>query len=312
MRGPTDDAAAKLARTGRPSEAPLVAVVGDAAFDIHLLLEDAANTDEKLTATGGFRGLGGTGANAAAAIVRVGGRARLHATVGSDLVGRWIEGELARIGIDTAGVVRADGRSTVAVIVHRPDGRTVIVDRGVADAFGDLAPTTIGRGAVLGYLSAVPVSIAARCLEAAISPLVVGLEVRQRDELAALGSVTKVASILDRAWVILTNEAGAAMLADHMDRFRQTNVVVTRGAAGARLMRHGLPPLDIAAPAVEVVDATGAGDCFAGTLCRFLAVGVDIERAVRLATVAASLSTQAMGAQGDVPDETRLLAATGS
>ena len=146
MRGPTDDAAAKSAIAGPPSEAPLVAVVGDAAFDIHLQLDDATNTDEKLTATGGFRGLGGTGANAAAAIVRLGVRARLHATVGSDLVGRWIEGELTRIGIDTAGVVRADGRSPVAVIVHRPDGRTVIVDRGVADAFGDLTPTTVGSG----------------------------------------------------------------------------------------------------------------------------------------------------------------------
>ena len=298
MRGPTDDAAAKSAIAGPPSEAPLVAVVGDAAFDIHLLLDDAANTDEKLTATGGFRGLGGTGANAAAAIVRLGVRARLHATVGSDLVGRWIEGELTRIGIDTAGVVRADGRSPVAVIVHRPDGRTVIVDRGVADAFGDLTPTTVGSGAVLGYLSAVPVSIVARCLEAAISPLVIGLEARQDEELAAFGSVTEVAMILDRALVILTNEAGGKMLERYVDRFRQTTLVITRGAAGARLVRPAQTPLDIAAPAVAVVDATGAGDQFAGTLCHGLATGISIEGAVRLATGAASESIQALGAQG--------------
>ena len=132
----------------------------------------------------------------------------------------------------------------------------------------------------------------------AISPLVIGLEARQDEVLAAFGSVTEVAMILDRALVILTNEAGGKMLERYVDRFRQTTLVITRGAAGARLVRPAQTPLDIAAPAVAVVDATGAGDQFAGTLCHGLATGISIEGAVRLATGAASESIQTLGAQG--------------
>jgi len=59
----------------------------------------------------------------------------------------------------------------------------------------------------------------------------------------------------------------------------------------------------IPAPHVDVVDATGAGDCLAGALCHFLAGGRLLEEALRLAVVAASLSTRGLGANGALPTE---------
>jgi 2-dehydro-3-deoxygluconokinase len=49
------------------------------------------------------------------------------------------------------------------------------------------------------------------------------------------------------------------------------------------------------------VDATGAGDCFAGNLLARLAQGDDWPQAVRYANAAAALSVQGFGAVAPLP-----------
>jgi sugar/nucleoside kinase (ribokinase family) len=294
---------------GDVAKTPLVAVVGDAAIDIHLMVEDWEQTDEKVDASRGLRLVGGTGANAAAAIVRLGGRSRLHASIGSDLIGEWIEAELASVGVDTSRLVRRAARSTLAIIIHGDGRRRVIVDRGVADQLDDVDPAEVSRGSALTYLSGVPIPYVEWMLNARTGPVVVGFEARQAHALAALGSPSAITTLLDRAATIVTNVAGAAALTDVIPKLRHAHVVVTRGASGARLIRRGQVSLDVPAPPVTAEDATGAGDCFAGTLCRFLAVGTSIERSVTLATTAATLSTRRLGAQAGLPSMDELIEA---
>jgi ribokinase len=57
----------------------------------------------------------------------------------------------------------------------------------------------------------------------------------------------------------------------------------------------------ITPPAVTVVDSTGAGDTFVGALAAELARGADVLSASRMAVVAASLSTQSLGATAGMP-----------
>jgi sugar/nucleoside kinase (ribokinase family) len=56
-------------------------------------------------------------------------------------------------------------------------------------------------------------------------------------------------------------------------------VVVTRGAAGATAFGTA-GPLHAAAPAAEMVDATGAGDVFAAGLLDALSAGAAMDRAL--------------------------------
>ena len=66
---------------------------------------------------------------------------------------------------------------------------------------------------------------------------------------------------------------------------------------------HGRKP--VAALQVEAVDATGAGDCFAGSLLARRCKGDSWEDAVRYANVAAALSTLGYGAVEACPARSR-------
>jgi ribokinase len=73
-------------------------------------------------------------------------------------------------------------------------------------------------------------------------------------------------------------------------------VIVTLGARGALLL-DGDAVTQVAAPAVEAVDTTGAGDCLCGTLAARLAAGDPLGAALEVAVEAASLSTLTPGAR---------------
>jgi len=83
-------------------------------------------------------------------------------------------------------------------------------------------------------------------------------------------------------------------------------LLVTLGSTGAVLVRRGKPPIDIKAPKVKAVDATGAGDALNGALAAALASGLDLEAAARRAVVAASLSVMRPGAREGMPTRTEL------
>ncbi len=77
-------------------------------------------------------------------------------------------------------------------------------------------------------------------------------------------------------------------------------VVVTLGAEGV-LFSTGTTITRVAAPVVEAVDTTGAGDCFVGWFSTGIAEGLSVEEAVRRACQAASLAVTRPGAQDGMP-----------
>ena len=77
-------------------------------------------------------------------------------------------------------------------------------------------------------------------------------------------------------------------------------VMVTLGEQGARVINVN-DDTPIAAPQVPVVDTTGAGDCFCGTLAAALAAGTDLKAAATVAVGAASQAVQSLGALSAIP-----------
>jgi 2-dehydro-3-deoxygluconokinase len=90
------------------------------------------------------------------------------------------------------------------------------------------------------------------------------------------------------------------------------NVAVTCGAAGVHLSGPDVETWIEAVPPSSVVDQTGAGDAYVGTLTARLVLGDDLLWAARQAAAAASLVVGGRGGTGYVPtlDATRAHLAT--
>lgn len=86
-------------------------------------------------------------------------------------------------------------------------------------------------------------------------------------------------------------------------------VLLKLGAAGV-IVADGENRTAIPGHSVKAVDATGAGDCFAGALLARLSLGDDVLAAARYANAAAALATTGYGAVAPIPrfdDVIRLL-----
>ena len=66
-------------------------------------------------------------------------------------------------------------------------------------------------------------------------------------------------------------------------------VLVSLSEGGMTLVRRGAPPIHVPAYPVRIRDVTGAGDTVVATLAALLAVGADLETAMRAANAAASV-----------------------
>lgn len=72
-------------------------------------------------------------------------------------------------------------------------------------------------------------------------------------------------------------------------------LLVTKGERGMALYRNGEPVVEYPTRAREVYDVTGAGDTVVAVVAAALSVGVELDRAVRIANVAAGLSVAKFG-----------------
>jgi 2-dehydro-3-deoxygluconokinase len=83
------------------------------------------------------------------------------------------------------------------------------------------------------------------------------------------------------------------------------NVALKMGAQGV-WVSDGATTERVAAHRVQAIDATGAGDCFDGTLLARLAQGDDLLTAARWANAAAALTTTGYGAVAPLPTRDRV------
>jgi 2-dehydro-3-deoxygluconokinase len=92
---------------------------------------------------------------------------------------------------------------------------------------------------------------------------------------------------------------------DWCHRQRARTVVFKLGRAGS-WVSEGAGPTQIAAFPVDAIDATGAGDCFDGSLLARLAAGDDVVSSARWASAAAALTTTGYGAVAPLPTADRV------
>jgi len=284
-----------------------VLVIGSINADLVVTLDRLPEPGETVTGGRFARHGGGKGANQAVAAARAGARVRFAGAVGDDDLGAAAIEQLAAEGVDVGAVARLDGEATgVALIAVDRAGRNQIAVASGANArvgaalvARALEAAALGPGDVVLLGFEVPdaaVVAGARAAGPAGARAILNPAPARDLPDGVLGhGVLLTPNGLEAA--ALTGETEPAAAARALARRTNAPVLVTVGADGA-LLAGGDGVVEIAAPEVEVVDTTGAGDAFNGVLAAGLAAGAGVEEAARRAVDAASAAVRRAGARG--------------
>jgi sugar/nucleoside kinase (ribokinase family) len=245
---------------------PIVCCVGDLFEDLVVRADRAPVRGADVPATIA-RHRGGSAANTAVAVARLGGRARFVGHVGGDDVGSRLLADLESLGVDC--IVTQGGRSGSAVVIVEPDGeRTMFSDRGSPSELRALHGEAWCDGVAIVH--APFYAIAADGADGGAHVLVqharqcgVGIALDPSSTVLAGRAFLRVVRDLEPA-IVFCNAAEAAALGVDDDGLPGAALVVIKQGDGPVLLR-GASHASVAVPPLAApVDTTGAGDAFAG------------------------------------------------
>jgi sugar/nucleoside kinase (ribokinase family) len=301
---------------------PRLITVGYISVDYIARVDVLPHRDDRITAHRIEKALGGPAANVAVAAAALGGDhsldVELATAIGGDPDSDWALTELARKNVH-ALPIRAPYNNRLSrclVIVEANGSRTIInepFELTETDLTTHLAIEKEDRPRCLhveGYHIGRMLSSIRRFQNAGwkVSLHTTGLPKEFRDRRSFANLVRSLDIVFlnaETARDVLGFRVETEALVEMFRSFlaslvKHCDVVLTLGGGGAVVFqadRHAAPDR-IAAPVVDIVDTTGAGDAFAGAFLGFWLHGKTVTEAARFAAVAASLAVTAEGAQG--------------
>ena len=266
---------------------------------------ELVTTDDFLVAPGGCA------ANSAIALGRLGVPAAVCGRVGDDIFGEMLVRDLRRRGVDTHAVAITESTATSKTVIVPVKGE----DRRFIHSFGanaaltaaDIPPGLLENAAVIyvgGYLilpglrgdELVPRLRAARAAGARIV-LDVAFPPDCPAPLETIRALLPLADYFvpneDEAFA-LTGERVPRAQADVLRTHGARTVVIKRGQLGVHV-RSDDDAFDVAAPQVDVIEPSGAGDAFAAGLIVGIQEGWDLVRAMGFACVVGGSACTALG-----------------
>jgi 2-dehydro-3-deoxygluconokinase len=272
-----------------------------------------------------LQGFGGDTSNAAIAAARAGARVGYLSRLGQDHWGHLLMQLWAREGVDTRGVLRdTQAPSGVYFVSHDARGHHFSYARaGSAASRMQASDVQAHWAALIGqsrwlHLSGISLAISPSASDAAFAAMHAAREQGTRIAFdsnlrLSLWPIDRARACISEAvrlcdlflpsmddMVALTGLQSPDRVLDWSHAHGAQQVVLKLGAEGA-IVSHGAQRTPIAPQRVQALDATGAGDCFAGNLLARLCRGDDLATAARYANAAAALSVQGRGAVDPLP-----------
>jgi len=296
--------------SGKPTLVVVGSVNADLVFDVPRL--PAAGETLEASAMSTFPG--GKGANQAAAAARLGCRTYFVGQVGKDANASMLQRALEDSAVDTTHLRPVDGPSGTAVVLLQPSGENSIIIVGGANTaewtFSPAAEEVLRGADVLLLQREVPehVNIHAAELAEAASAVVLdcgGAEGPLSPQLLALVDVvspneTELQSLTGMPTE--TEEQAVAAARQLLKKGPMGFVLIKRGAAGSLLVTDGGDVLKQEAVTMgDVVDTTGAGDCFTAAYAGGVLQGRSEADALRYAAAAAGFCVTHRGAMPSLP-----------
>jgi 2-dehydro-3-deoxygluconokinase len=265
-------------------------------------------------------GVSGDALNVAAAAAAAGARVGLVAVLADDELGLAITRRVTDLGVSPELLRYRSGQQGIYLVHSDPAGErqfSYARSGSVGSTLGpeDLPSDLVGRaGAVVasGIACAVSESGQAAVRHAARTARRFVFDPNFRPRLTtadrAAASLTELAPL---TWLMTPSFPGetsallgvetAVEAGRRLRGLGTAHVAVTCGADGVQLVAEDLETWIPAVPAERLVDQTGAGDAFVGTLTARLVLGDPLELAARQAAAAASLAVGGRGGTGLVP-----------
>lgn len=298
---------------------PYIAVVGSINLDLVIQCETLPKAGETLFGSDLTECYGGKGANQAVAAARAGSDVLMIGRVGDDSFGARLRDNLNREDIDCQGVSAVPGPSGFAMIAVDAQGENSILVAPGANAA--LQPEDVfAAEAHMAECDFVVLQ-----LECPQETVLAAIEVAKRNRIPVLLDPAPAPNefsnkLLEVDW-ICPNESEAATLtgrpvsdqrsaeaaAIRLHEAGAKHIVMTRSAAGC-LFYEGESFKHIAAPEVDCIDSTAAGDAFAGALSFALAADFGVDEAIEFACTAGALACTKLGAQTAIPTRKQIVA----
>jgi ribokinase len=285
----------------------MIVVLGDIAVDIVSVLR--APLARGSDSPGEVRPMpGGSGANVAVWLARLGQPVSFVGRLGDDFFGHWLSADLEAETVESVLTVDISRRTAVIQVLVEPGGeRTMVPDRGANAVWtGDETPESLIAHAdllhVVGYVMLDEQSRrgALQAMQYARAHGVpISLDPSSHAPLAQLGA-EGFWSLVSPVTVLLPNRSEARILGGREDSesalevlLNYAKLVVIKMDRAGCLAATDSGRWRIPAPQVQAVNATGAGDAFnAGFLARWI-TGGSVEAAcqagVALGTYATTL-----------------------
>jgi sugar/nucleoside kinase (ribokinase family) len=307
-----------------------VVVIGDANVDLEIRLPSGPRPDTHANPDPQLFG-GGSAANTAAALARLGVPCRFVGAVGDDGFGRFAVESLAQAGVDISAIAKTAESPTVAVIaVVQPDGdRLIYVWPPQGGAHAALEPrSTVAaiQGAAWLHVSGICLRVApARyallgAMERARSdgiPVSFDLNLRLENWGWDSGFAEAVEAAIEQSDVVLGAASDEIVaIADIADpTAAAASLVGERRVVVARLGADGAvacsPAETVSVPgfAVPVIDTVGAGDAFNAGFIAACLRDLGLRDAVEWGNAVAGLTIAGPGARSTpvLPDVEALL-----
>jgi 2-dehydro-3-deoxygluconokinase len=275
-------------------------------------------------------GISGDALNVAAAAAAAGARVGLLSVLTDDDLGKAIAARIVELGISPELLTFRTGQQGVYLVHCDPAGQREFSYARSGSVGSSLAPDDVdpavfsAAGAVVagGIACAISASSRAAVVKAAGLTKRFVFDPNFRPRLTSVEDATAaLLQLAPRTFLVTPSFPGetsallgcstAAEAAAKLRSLGAANVAVTCGADGIQLEGQDSVWMD-SIPAPSVVDQTGAGDAFVGTLTARLVLGDSLPVAARLGAAAASLVVGGKGGTGFIPslEQTRAHAAT--